>query len=150
MLRCGHPSARMLSLLRSLPSMKCLLRCLFSVAGPFPRCTQPLPMSLRATAPCPHPPHPSRKGRQGRPAPAPGEAYACTCACAPIHIVPVAGRGGLRHRSSPQGRSWPTATLCFQVFQTFSDMLQAYICFKCFSYFICMFQVFHMDVAKVD
>jgi hypothetical protein len=28
-------------------------------------------------------------------------------------------------------------------------MLQAYV-FKCFSYFICMFQVFHLNVAKVD
>jgi hypothetical protein len=39
--------------------------------------------------------------------------------------------------------------VCFQVFSGDFKHI-ASLCFKCFSYFICMFQVFHTDVIKVD
>jgi hypothetical protein len=38
------------------------------------------------------------------------------------------------------------------VFSSISSIFRhvASLCFECFSYFRCMFQVFHMDVVKVD
>ena len=41
------------------------------------------------------------------------------------------------------------AMLCFKCFWTFFRHV-ASLCFKCFSCFRCMFQLFHVDVAKVD
>jgi hypothetical protein len=35
---------------------------------------------------------------------------------------------------------------CFRVF--FASV--SYACFECFSYFVCILQVFHLDVSKVD
>jgi hypothetical protein len=64
------------------------------------------------------------------------------CVCALIHLASSAGRGVLRHRSSPPVWSWPLDEVAFQVFlDVFSDMLQTYIssvsvvldvCFNCF------------------
>jgi hypothetical protein len=66
-----------------------------------------------------------------------------------IHLVPLAGKGGLRHRSSPPGRSWLRAMLCFKCFWMFFRHV-ASLYFKCFSCFRCIFQLFHTDVANVD
>jgi uncharacterized CHY-type Zn-finger protein len=70
-------------------------------------------------------------------------------ACAPIHLVSSAGRGGLRHRSSPLGRSWPRGDAVLQVFLDIFRQV-ASLCLKYFSCFRCMFQLFHANVAKVD
>jgi hypothetical protein len=77
--------SRMLSLPSSLPSMKRVLRRLFRMAGPFPRCsfprgTRPLLALLHVPTPRHHSP---RLWQKGRPVLALGEAYACTCTCAP-------------------------------------------------------------------
>jgi hypothetical protein len=66
-----------------------------------------------------------------------------------IHLVSSAGKGGLRHRSSPPDRSWPCAMLCFKCFWMFFRHV-ASLCFKCFGCFRCMFQLFHADVANID
>jgi hypothetical protein len=92
--------------------------------SPERRCrTQPLPALLR-TQRCATPP-----SRIPLPSISPvakaeaGEACACTCACIPIHLAPLAERGGLRHRNPPPSRSWLPAMLCFKCFRHLSDML---------------------------
>jgi hypothetical protein len=107
-------------------------------------------------APRPHPPLPSRKEGRGRSTPAPpstspivegevGEAYACT----PIHLAPSAGRGGMRHHSSAHKVGNCRQRCCISsVSGVFKHA--ASLCLKYFSCFRCMFQMFLIDVVKVD
>jgi hypothetical protein len=111
------------------------------IAGPVYSSRLAHPCAFAHSRPRPHPPHPSRKGRQA------GEARACTCASVLIHLAPLTGRGGLRHRSSPPGRCdrrWHCVLSVWDIFRHVSSLW-----FKCFRCFRRIFQMFHLDVAYI-
>jgi hypothetical protein len=156
--------------------MKCMLRRLSRVAGLFPRCSIPRgtdPSLCCFTRPHRAPIHLARHrrgGRGGLPLRL-GRPMPATRTCAPIHLAPLVGRGGMRHRSSPPRRTRAGKHYVFKYFRRFRLMFQVFhlnvtkvdpgccicckdnICMFASRYFRCfrrLFQMFHLDVSQVD